>query len=90
MICPACALRDAEDGDVCRECAGQITLLEVTTKPCVACGCVKRTKYNQCVRCQRRRAIRRYRKAHGIPLHTPVMSRSEAGRLGGLRTRRTA
>jgi hypothetical protein len=71
-LCPACAYREAIDGDMCRDCAGQLALPVGDVKPCVACGCVERTKWNQCVRCQRRRALLRYRRRHGLPTYAPV------------------
>lgn len=71
-LCPACARRDAVDDDLCRECSGQLALIEDVRPPCVACGSTDRTKYNQCARCQRRRALARYRKARGLPLYAPV------------------
>lgn len=93
MICPGCGYREAVDGDVCRDCAGQLAFATADVKPCRVCSGRERNRFNQCMRCARRRTMRRYRQEHGIPESSPLVSKAEAGRLGNQarqRNRRTA
>lgn len=90
MICPGCAMRDAIDDDMCRECAGQRSFEFANVNPCRICRSRERNRFNQCVPCLRRRARNLYRRRHGIPLTVPLMSNVESGRLGAEARRKTA